>query len=31
MSLIHNSVYLAWADTKARYKKSILGAVLAGR
>lgn len=25
MSLLQNSVYLAWADTKARYKKSVLG------
>jgi ABC-type polysaccharide/polyol phosphate export permease len=25
MKLFQNSVYLAWADTKARYKKSILG------
>lgn len=25
MSLFQNSVYLAWADTKARYKKSVLG------
>ena len=25
MSLLHNAVYLAWADTKARYKKSVLG------
>ena len=25
MSLLFNAVYLAWADTKARYKKSILG------
>lgn len=25
MSLIQNAFYLAWADTKARYKKSVLG------
>jgi len=25
MKLFQNSVYLAWADTKARYKKSVLG------
>lgn len=25
MSLLHNAVYLAWSDTKARYKKSVLG------
>lgn len=25
MSLLQNAVYLAWADTKARYKKSVLG------
>jgi ABC-type polysaccharide/polyol phosphate export permease len=25
MSLFQNALYLAWADTKARYKKSILG------
>lgn len=25
MSLIHNAIYLAWADTKARYKKSVIG------
>jgi ABC-type polysaccharide/polyol phosphate export permease len=25
MNLLHNAVYLAWADTKARYKKSVLG------
>lgn len=25
MSLIQNAIYLAWADTKARYKKSVIG------
>jgi len=25
MSLIQNAAYLAWSDTKARYKKSVLG------
>lgn len=25
MSLFHNALYLAWADTKARYKKSVIG------
>jgi ABC-type polysaccharide/polyol phosphate export permease len=25
MSLAQNAIYLAWADTKARYKKSVLG------
>ncbi len=25
MSLLQNAVYLAWADTRARYKKSVLG------
>ena len=25
MSLIINAAYLAWADTKARYKRSVLG------
>lgn len=25
MSLLQNAVYLAWSDTKARYKKSVLG------
>jgi ABC-type polysaccharide/polyol phosphate export permease len=25
MSLLQNAMYLAWADTKARYKKSVLG------
>lgn len=25
MSLLQSAVYLAWADTKARYKKSVLG------
>lgn len=25
MSLLQNAIYLAWADTKARYKKSVLG------
>lgn len=25
MTLLHNAVYLAWSDTKARYKKSVLG------
>lgn len=25
MSLVQNAIYLAWADTKARYKKSVIG------
>ncbi len=25
MMLIQNAIYLAWADTKARYKKSVIG------
>ncbi len=25
MSLLNNAIYLAWSDTKARYKKSIIG------
>lgn len=25
MNLIQNAIYLAWADTKARYKKSVIG------
>lgn len=25
MTLIQNAIYLAWADTKARYKKSVIG------
>ena len=25
MSLIQNAAYFAWSDTKARYKKSVLG------